>query len=270
MDTFIANRYIAKLLMIFLGVLSLFVAAKFISELRDFNYASSKYPPHNTVTVSGHGETFAVPDVAEITFDISANKKTVPEAQKEVTEKMNAVIEAMKKAGIAEKDIKTVGYNIYPQYEYQTKAVVCPFGSYCPPSQGTQVLIGYEARHSILLKVRKTEEAGSTLATLGSMGVTNLSGINFTIDDEEKVKDDAREMAINDAKEKAEVLAKQLGVRLGRVVNFSESGDYPMYYSKVALQSNGERDSAQSAPVPNIPAGENQVNSDISITYELR
>lgn len=267
MDSLMQNKNIIKLTTAFLAVLSLFFVAKVLAEFKSYGYIGNQYGSQNTISVTGEGEVFAVPDIAEITFDVTEEGKLVPDAQKKATDKMNAIIASLKKAGIAEKDIKTVGYNIYPNYEYQTKSIACPVGSYCPP-EGRQVLIGYKVSHSILIKVRKTDQAGTILSSLGTQQVTNLSGINFTIDDEEKVKNDAREKAITNAKEKADALAKQLGVRLVRIVTFTEGGNYPIYYGKT-MNMSAEADMA-GAPTPEIPAGENKITSSVTITYEIR
>lgn len=249
-------------------VLAVFLAVLTVKEIKSLSYVGRDVQAVNTISVSGLGEVFAVPDVAEISFDVREEAKTTKEAQKEVTDKMNKIIDSLKKSGIAEKDIKTIGYNIYPKYEYQTKYVACPLGSYCPP-EGRQILIGYEVSHNILVKVRDTEKSGEILSSLGSQNVSNLSGINFTIDDEEKVKNDAREKAIADAKEKADLLAEQLGVKLVRIMNFSESGNYPMYYAK-AYGGAPTPMSASDESVPQIPQGENKVTSNVTITYEIR
>ncbi len=261
------RKYYGKAVLTVAVLLSLFLLAKTINEFKASGSIGKDYAPQNTITVSGTGEVFAVPDIAEITFDVTEEAKTVPDAQKKVTEKMNTIIASLKKAGIAEKDIKTVGYNIYPKYEYQTAIKQVCVDGYCPP-QGKQVLLGYEVRHSIDLKVRKTDEAGALLSSLGTLGVTNLSGINFTIDNQDKVNDDARSKAIVDAKAKADTLAKQLDVRLVRIVNFSESGNYPVYYAKTMVADG--RGGAEAAPTPDIPAGENKVTSNVTITYEIR
>ncbi len=269
MDSITNNKNIVKLVSIFLAVLSLFFVAKLFTAVKDYQYIGNQYPPQNVISVSGTADVYAVPDIAEITFDVSETAKTTPDAQKKVTDKMNAILASLKKSGIADKDVKTVGYNIYPEYEYQTLNMICPQGSYCPPNPGKQVLTGYRVTHSIDIKVRKTDQAGQVLSDLGTLNVTNLSGINFTIDDEEKVKDDARAKAITDAKDKADVLARALGVHLVRIVSFNESGNYPIYYGKaMAMDSAGV--APQSAPTPSVPTGENKITSNVTITYEIR
>ena len=103
---------------------------------------------------------------------------------------------------------------------------------------------------------------------LGTIGVTNLSGPNFAIDDEDALKAEARKLAIDEAKSKAKILAKDLDVSLVKIVDFSESGNYPMMYSnKLSMMEDG----AYSAPASaQLPKGENTISSDVTITYEIR
>src|SRR6187551_809643 len=112
------------------------------------------------------------------------------------------------------------------------------------------------SKQTIMVKVRDTNTTGAILDGLAKAGVTNVSGPNFTIDDEETIKAQARAKAIDDAKAKAEVLADQLGVRLGRIISFNESGNYPSYYAKAEMM-NAAGDMAQ-APTPSLPTGENK------------
>lgn len=257
----------ALLALLVLG--SLFLVAKTIGEFKRVGTIGDGIAPSNTITVSGIGEEFAVPDLAVITFDVNQEAKTVADAQKVVNTKMEAITAYLKTAGIAEKDIRTVGYNIYPRYEYQKSGTASSFYPY--PPEGRQVLVGYNVTQSTEIKVRKTEDASNILNELGNQKVTNLSGLQLTIDDEEAVKDEARDNAIEDAKDKAQVLANQLGVRLGKIVSFSESGNYPMYFKGYA------RDAAMGSAAPEvsnqagvISSGENKIVSNVTITFEIK
>ncbi|MFA5841452.1 MAG: SIMPL domain-containing protein [Candidatus Paceibacterota bacterium] len=243
---------------------SAFLVLQSASVATGLRYIGGGIQPTNVVSVSGDGEVFAVPDIAEISFSAHVEKKTVALAQKEVTDTMNAAIDFVKGAGIADKDIKTTGYNAYPKYETQTSGPCST--QYCPPRK--QVLSGYEVTHSVLVKVRDTDKVSAILDGLGKLKVTDISGPNFSIDDDNALKAEARKKAISDAKTKADVLAKDLGVRLVRIISFSESGNYPIYYAKtMAFGMGGD---AQSAPTPDIPKGENKITSNVTITYEIK
>lgn len=220
-------------------------------------------PAYNSITVSGQGEAFAVPDVATFTFAVSADAQSVEAAQSQVTAKMDAILAKLKELGIEDKDVKTTDYSVYPKYVYSQ--VVCI--AYPCPSQQKQD--GYTANHSVAVKVRKTDGAGQALAAAGEAGATNLSGLSFEVDDSDKVVEEARSAAIKDAKEKAEKLADDLGVRLVRVVSYADSsGGGPMPYYAEASMGRGGMDTAQKAPT--LPAGENRSVVNVSVTYEIR
>lgn len=266
-NQYIKNLYRASL--VFLVVLSLFFFVKLLTEFRSYGMMGSSEA--NTITLSGHGEVSAVPDVANVYFTIRKEAKTAKEAQNKVAEIERKALDFLKSKNIAEKDIKTENASVYPKYDY-TRAL-CPqieaggvSGTAYDCGGRKQVLTGYEASESITVKIRNVDDAGTIMQGLGAAGVSDLSGPNFAIDDEDALKAQARKKAIDDAREKAEALAKDLGVRLGRISNFSESGGYPIIYGKAMMDS-----AVSSSPAPaEIPKGENTISSDVTITYEIR
>lgn len=236
-----------------------------LARLSEMRFIGSGVSATNTISVSGEGEVFAVPDIATFTLTIREEAKTVEEAQAAATTKSNSALATLRGAGIEDKDIKTVSYNINPQYDW-VQAERCATGAYCP---GQQVLRGYEVYQSLSVKVRDTKNAGSILSQVGK-DVSDVSGLSFTIDDDAKLQADARAKAIADARAKADVLAKDLGVKVVRIVGFSESTGgrdiYPIYGKTFAMDAAvGEE-----APAPELPAGENKISSEVTITYEIK
>lgn len=269
----IPNQYIKNLyraVLTFLIILSLFFSVKFLSEFKSYGMMGSNEA--NTITLSGHGEVTAVPDIANVYFTISKEAKTVKEAQAGVATIEKKALDFLKEKNIDEKDIKTTTASVYPKYDYVR--TLCPqieIGGVSQPDYncgtGKSVLVGYTASESITVKVRNTDDVGDIMQGLGATGVSNLSGPNFAIDNEDALEAEARKKAINDAREKAKVLAKDLGVRLGRIVNFSEGDNYFPMYAKSAMMDSA----VSSAPAPaEIPKGENTISSDVTITYEIR
>lgn len=268
MDAFFTGPYgdrASKIIFAVLILLGVFLGVKVVGEFMGLRYIGAGVGATNTITVQGYGETSAVPDVATFTYSVVAVKPTVAAAQEEVTTKANALTAYLKEAGIAERDIQTSNYSIYPQYDWVQQA--CVNGS-CP--SGRQVLRGYEVRQSTTVKVRDTAKAGDLLAGVGTRGATEVSGLQFTFDDPNRGENEARQAAIDDAKQQADVLAKQLGVRLVRVVSFSESTGgypYPVAYGRGGMETMAQ-DSSNKAPT--ISTGENKVTSNVSVTYEIR
>ncbi len=267
-ESFFQSPRIQQLTTGVLAVLLLWLGAKFITEVKGFSYVGRDVPAMNVITVSGFGEVYAKANIASVTFSVSEEKKTVSEAQTAVTEKMDKALAAVKALAVEEKDIKTTSYAVYPQYEW-IQATPCTQWS-CPP--GENKLKGYQVSQTIVVKVRDTDKVGSLLEGLGSAGITTINGPEFTIDDEDALKTEAREAAIKEAKEKAKLLAKDLGVTLVRVSSFYENADagYPMpYYGMGGDMAMSARAEAVKA-VPSVPTGENKIVSNVSITYEIR
>ena len=242
-----------------LAILALYLGVETIRVAGDLGRPGM--PATDTITVQGQGQATMAPDVAHVTFSVENTAKTVAEAQSRTTTQANGAIAYVQEQGIEEKDIKTLSYQIMPQYSYRQ----CPEGAICP-SAGT--ITGYQVLQSVQVTVRDLDKVSDLLAGLGTRQVQNISGPDFALEDPTAGYDAARADAIDKAKTQAKRLAKQLGVSLGKIVNFSESsGGYP--YPMYGLGMGGDI-AVSKAEAPNIPVGENTYNASISITYEIR
>lgn len=221
-------------------------------------------PTVATVSVSGTGEVLAIPDIGQFSFSVEAKDEEAVTAQELSGTKINDIIAYLKEQGIEEKDIKTQNYNLYPQWRWETE--ICPAGSYCP---GRQVQDGFLVTQTISVKVRETDKAGALIAGVGERGATNISNLNFTIDDLEMVKAEARAKAIADAKTKAAELANQLGVRIVRLVSYYEQEGYYAPYAVKGLGGMEAQDEAQFL-APDLPTGEESTKVQINLTYEIK
>ncbi len=254
-----ATKWVRLMAATALGVLALFLLALTISAFG--NIGSSDYPT-KTITVEGTGKAATIPDIATVDFSVTETAATVTEAQGRATEKTNAALAAVKKLGIDDKDVKTVAYNVYPQY-----ANTPCYGGICP---NTNKITGYQVSQSVEVKVRDTAKAGDVLQALGTLEVQGISGPNFMVDDDKDQKSEARAEAIKNARAKAEELAKELGVHLGKVVSYNENGGaYPLYYEG-AYGKGGMAMDAQVAPAPSLPTGQAETSVTVSVTFEIR
>jgi len=242
-----------------LGLLVLFLAAKTVTEIN--SWSKDELYPSKTITVMADGEALAVADIASFTFSVDEEGTTSDEAQNKATTKINNAIEYLKSNGVEEKDIKTENYSIYPKYNNPTP---CTQFS-CPSFE--QKIVGYTVSQSVRVKVREIDNTGKFLSELTKFGINNVSGISFTIDDEDALYDEAREDAITKAKAKAEVLEDELGVRLGDIISFSE--DNPNLYAADGM-GGAEMGVSFKAAAPQIPAGENKYATRVYMTYELK
>ncbi len=259
-----------------LGLLALFLLVATFGELKSYRYIGSGIAPTNTISVSGEGDVFAVPDTATFTFTVDETATDVATAQANASTKENAIIAYLKAQGIADTDIQTTDYEVNPQYSNQQS--VCPqpiyigasggasvSGIYCPP--GKQTLTGYDVTQTVSVAVHDTSKAGAILAGVGSKGASNVSGLSLAVSNQVALEIQARDKAIADAQGKAQDLAKSLGVTLVRIVGYSDNsgGGIVPYAVNMAM---GAVPSA--APAPKLPPGQNKITSDVSITYEIQ
>lgn len=280
-DNLFSSKKFEKVVIGLLGMITVFFIFEIISIAKSY-VTGDPTAPVNTITLSGTGKVFAVADVANFSFTVDETANTVADAQKLATDKNNKAIDYLKKQSIDEKDIQATGYNVSPKYDYNTRPCVIPMStqsssgevgtgvasapSIVCPSSGPK-LVGYEVTESINVKVRDITKAGTILAGIGSLNVTNISGLTFTIDNDKDLKAQARKMAIDDARTQAEKLAKDLGVHLGKVTSFSENGASPVFYSAKAMDSVSANGAGS---VPQIPAGQNEIDSNVQITYQIK
>jgi uncharacterized protein YggE len=247
-----------------LAILALFLLVETLSVAHGIGRDTA--PAANTITVTGEGQASVAPDVATITWSVIETGATVSEAQDAATKKSDSALAALTGLGIDEKDVRTVSYNVNPQYEETPCGGVNACPKYLPPAN--QRIVGYEVSETVAVKVHDLDKTGDVLQALGGLGVQNIYGPDLGLDDPSAGQNAARADAINHAKAQAQVLADQLGVHLGEIVSFSENGGgYPspvMYKAADSMMA----ESAGSAPT--IPTGENEYSSTVSITYEIR
>ena len=245
---------------------SLFLIAKTADEVKKFSQNDNPY--YNSISIDGTGEVVALPDVASFNFAVDETSESVDSAQKLATEKNNKALEYLKSQGIEDKDIKTTSYNINPKYEWREVPSSAP-SSYSGYNPGKNVLIGYEVTQNTDVKVRDTKKAGEILAGIGGIGISNVSGLQFKVDDDEALKAEARNKAIVDSKKKADEIAKALGVRIVRTISFYETTDQP-YYGDAGMNAGAMEAKVAAAVAPQLPTGENKIVSKVSVTYEIK
>ncbi len=208
----------------------------------------------NTVSFSGEGKVVAKPDVAKVSLSIVTDALTSKTAQDDNSKKSKAITDYLKKQNIDDKDIKTTGYNIYPQYKY-------------PQYGGQPTITGYQVNQSIEIKIRNLDNVSNILDGVVTAGANQVNQLSFEIDSPDALKAEARAKAITDAKKKAGELQSQVGISLGKIVNFSENtGGYPVpiYYDAKGLGMGG------GGSGPSVPTGENEITVDVTLTYQIK
>jgi uncharacterized protein YggE len=207
-------------------------------------------PAPRVITMAGHGEARAVPDTAMVSAGVHAQAPTAAAALAANTTRMQAVMAALKKQGVPDKDIQTSNFSISPQYAN---------GNGEAPR-----ITGYQANKQVEVRLEDVKKVGTVLDALVSAGANQMNGLSFSIRDDAALLAKARSAAVEEARLKAETFAKAAGVSLGAILSISESGGgmppRPMYAAPMMV-----RDKA----VP-VALGEQSVDADISITWEIK
>lgn len=201
------------------------------------------------VITTGEGLVKVRPDVAVLSLAAVAQAATAGEAQAQVADRIARVIDRAKKLGVADRDIKHAGYRIEPQYVYDKGQ---------PPR-----IVGYQATQQLSVTLRKVEEAGRALdALVGNDGSTTAS-VRFGLDDSKPSQADARRLAVEDARSKAEAMAKAAGVSLGRAISVSDLG-----LSGPVTSGSFQREAAAAAPTQ-IPVSDLDVVVHVQVQFEI-
>jgi uncharacterized protein len=207
-------------------------------------HAESTDPKPGTISVNGSGRVETEPDTANTTFGVVTQGATAQEAMAQNSRQMAKVIEALKRAGVAAKDLQTQYVSLDPRYDNQGREVV-----------------GYGASNSVAAIVRDLAHVGSVIDAAIAAGANNVSGPSLSREDRDKLYNDALEKAVADAKAKADVLARAAGVSVGKVQSVTESpqGGGPMPVTFAAMADSGTP----------IEAGTTRIVASVSVVFAL-
>jgi uncharacterized protein YggE len=166
------------------------------------------------ISVTGMGEVTGTPDTVEVGLGVSVLAETVDEAAATAAEKAQALIDSLTSNGVAEEDITTTDYSIYPEYDY---------------SSNTERLVGYRVNNTVQAKIRDIATTGTVIDAAVAAGGDDVTvnGLSFSIEDNDELVSAAREAAWNDAMAKATQLAGLSGHTLGEATSITESVSMP-------------------------------------------
>jgi uncharacterized protein YggE len=204
------------------------------------------------IWVTGEGKVSVVPDVAILNLGVEAQAKTVSEAQQQAAESMEAVMAVLDSQGIADKDIQTQYFSIYPVWNWENDK---------------QILVGYRVSNMVTVKIRNVDDTGAIIDAVVEAGgdYTRINSISFTVDDPTDYYEEVRELAMEDAQDKAEQLAKLAKVNLGAPTYISEGSIY------VPTPYDFYRGEAAPVPAPTTPisAGETEIRLTVQVVYSI-
>jgi len=243
-------KVLAGILLVYLIV---YLGALTSNKLREFKFIGRAPGLPTNITVDGEGKVTSVPNLATVSVGAVSEKPSVGAAQQENTQKMNKFLAELKKLSIADKDVQTAQYNIYPKYDY---------------TDGKSKLVGYTVSQNVTVKIRDLTKIEAVLSEAGRLELNQVSGLNFTIDDPEDLRAQARAKALANVQKKAASLARGLGVRLVRVVSYYESptSQPPIYFDTRAI---GLGVGGAAPEAPEIQPGSQEVTVNVSVVYEV-
>ncbi|HTG03775.1 MAG TPA: SIMPL domain-containing protein [Bradyrhizobium sp.] len=204
--------------------------------------------PPAAISVTGEATVSVPPDLAEIDGGVTSEAKTAREASEANNAAMGKVLQALKGAGLEDKDIRTSRLSLQPQS--------------APNRSGPSAIAGYRASNRVTIRVRDVTKVAGVIDTLVGAGANEIGGINFVVSQASKLLDEARERAVADARRKAEIYAKAAGVTLGAPLSISEEGNSaPVPYRRMAAGM------AASAPVAQ---GEETLAVTLSVSWAIK
>lgn len=251
------------------GIIAVFFITLIFTEIKKFSLLGNDTPAVNVISFTGKGEVTATPDVAVLTASINGEGATRADAVAKQAALKKKVTDALVPFKIADKDIKTDYISTNPKYEWKQQTIYCVTVP-CPQPAGKNVIVGYTTNEQLIIKVRNVDDAGAVYDAISKVGSVDVSGPNLQIDNDDGLKAQARKMAIDDAKSKAKVLSKDLGVHLVRIVSFNEDGNGMPIYGESAGAMYDAKAMTAPAPTTNISVGENKITSNVTISYEIR
>lgn len=207
-----------------------------------------------TFNASGDAKIGAVPDQAELRLGIDVKKTTVVAAQEEVNQVINSIVNALEKMRVETKDIQTQNYQVNPEYDYRSS---------------DRRITGYRVSTQLAIKTTNFEQLNQIIDTATRLGTNQVGGINFSLSEtkQEELRKQAREEAIAEAKDNANELARISGVKLGKVINVTESEGgttpYPFYArTEMAVADTGPEEPTQIEP------GTETYTYSVTLSYE--
>ena len=237
----------------------------FTASLGVFSFISYQRVAENknsTITFSGEGTVSSTPNIAEFTFNISAERDELKQAREEVTKKVDDIYDyLLKEKKLDKKDVKTTSYDIRPNYDYISDR---GFGG------SRRVFRGYEVSHTTSVKIKDIDDTSEIISAVSDKKPSYVSNLTFKIDEEEEkqLQDEAVAIAILNAKKRAKNIASSTNIKLGKIQSIYIERNYnrnpqPFAFSTKAVSAEFSADIQTSV-------GENDVTASVQITYRLR
>lgn len=212
--------------------------------------------PPRTLTITGQAEVRAAPDMAVISAGTVTEAKTARDALSANNQTMTSVLDTIRAAGVADRDIQTSNFSVQPNYTHSTSS---SSGAQEPPK-----IAGYTVSNTVTVIVRDLAKLGPVMDAVVSSGVNQMHGLDFTIAEAGPLRNEARRKAVAEARARAELYAEAAGVKLGQIRSISEAGQPrpPRPMARMAMQA------AVADAVP-LAEGEQVIEATVNIVWEI-
>jgi uncharacterized protein YggE len=208
--------------------------------------SAASTPPPRTITVAGSGKSFLAPDIATISIGVRTENADAAQAVSDSNTKAQTIADALQEMGIEEKDIQTSSFNIYPNQQYD--------------ETGSPVSTTFVVENTVSVTVRDLTKLGELLGASVEAGANQVYGIQFDVEDREEALAEARQLAVEDARARAEALAAAAGVTLGEMQSISEMGSIPVPFFE------GKGGGAPEAPAAEVPISPGQLTLTVEVS----
>ena len=238
---------------VFMGFLILLIVSTIATQwIKLGNDLKQSAGEKEKLTISAEGKIEAVPDIAKLSLSVMTEGKEEKQAKNDNAIKTNAVLDYLQTAGVEKKDIQTQIVQVSPKYDW---------------TDGKSTIIGYTMTQSLNVTIRALDKAGEIVAGAVDKGANEVGSLQYDFSDSEGLKQKARQLALQNARQKADELAKTAGISLGKLITFSEQNiSSPMLSNYRAFEASDKVNSTISAP---ITPGTSEVIATISVTYEI-
>jgi uncharacterized protein len=207
------------------------------------------------ISTTARGEVQVTPDRATVTIAVETRGQTAAAAAAANAQRQQTVLTALKGAGIAAAQIKTVGFNVFPEYTYDNQGRT-------PPK-----ITGYRASNSVMVEVRQIDQVGKILDTALAAGANNISGVQFYSSTADAARRDALAKAVEKARADADVLARAAGGTVGRLIEVG-TAEYQMPIPRPYDMAMARGVASQAAPTP-IEPGEYTIAASVSVRWQF-
>lgn len=236
-----------------LGALMLGLAFSDVpAQAQTMSVSPNAIQPETTISISASAEVFAEPDTAILTGGVISEAPTAREALQKNADDMAGVYNALKAAGLPEKNIQTSNFSLQPRYTYPENAEV--------------ILSGYTVSNQVSAKVKDLDAVGKLIDAMVSQGGNSFSGVSFSVEDPSELVNEARRKAMKEAMARAELYAQISGYQIARIVTISENSQYsPQPRPQMMM-----REAAMDMASTKISGGELTYSADVNVVFELR